>query len=47
MDKKISDEKKIKMTVHIPENIPEYIKRKKINFLYDALKPKTNVKKAG
>ena len=34
----------IKVTVHIPDDgeIPEYIKREKINQLYDILAPKTN-----
>ena len=29
----------IKVTVHIPEDIPEYVKREKINYLYEILKP--------
>lgn len=34
----------IKVTVHIPDEgeIPEYIKRQKINQLYDILAPKTD-----
>lgn len=38
-----NNEKNIKVTVHIPENVPECIKREKINFLYDMLKPKKKV----
>ncbi len=36
----------IKVTVHIPDEgeIPEYIKKQKINQLYDILAPKTNEK---
>lgn len=34
----------IKVTVHIPTDIPEYVKRAKINYLYDVLKPRENKK---
>lgn len=35
----------IKVTVHIPEGIPESVKREKINYLYDVLKPREDKKK--
>ncbi len=35
----------IKVTIHIPEGIAESIKREKINYLYDVLKPRETKKK--
>lgn len=35
----------IKVTIHIPEGIPESVKREKINYLYDVLKPREDKKK--
>jgi len=29
----------IKVTIHIPENVSEYVKQEKINYLYEVLKP--------
>ena len=31
----------IKVRVHIPENVPENVRRQKINRIYDILKPET------
>ena len=29
----------IKVTINTPENVSEYVKQEKINYLYDILKP--------
>ena len=33
-------ENKVKVTIHIPDNISETVRQQKINRLYDILKPK-------
>ncbi len=35
-----TEKKKINVKVHIPENVPDSTKQRKINRLYDILKPK-------
>lgn len=31
----------IKVTIRIPENVPEHVIQEKINYIYDVLKPKS------
>ncbi len=34
---------KTKVTIHMPEKIPESVRRQKINRLYEILSPKTSI----
>ena len=40
MKKIMITENKVKVTIHIPDNISETVRQQKINRLYDILKPK-------
>ena len=44
MKKIMITENKVKVTIHIPDNISETIRQQKINRLYDILKPKIVMK---
>jgi hypothetical protein len=39
MNKQTNDTTKIKVTVQIPDKVPNHVKREKINRLYEILKP--------
>lgn len=34
----------VKVTIRIPENVPEHVIQQKINYIYDVLKPKSKKK---